>query len=100
MKPLAFVLLSSCTLLIPQTPLSPQAEGVHRTYDAKALPSCKFVSELRVTPPYISDEDVVIQFRNQAAGLGADTIFVSRDPHVTYQAQAYTCKGVPLQDAR
>jgi hypothetical protein len=69
--------------------LAPGAERVRLTKSAADVASCKPVGNVKA--PSDSPPDFVATIRNQAMGLGANTIFVTRDINGPEEGVAYNC---------
>jgi hypothetical protein len=82
-----------CTLLLCAcTTMAPGAKEIPVTRNTSDVQSCKPVGSLHSVPPYIMPGDDLKQIRNQAVGLGADTILLTGPRLVSTAGVAYRCK--------
>jgi len=70
--------------------VAPQATGIRVTKVAADVASCTVLGTVKADPPYVGPNDAENQLRNQAAGLGADTLFIT-SMAVTATGMAYRC---------
>jgi hypothetical protein len=68
--------------------LAPGADQVRLTQNPADVASCKAVGNVK-TP--LSGVDAVPSIRNQAVGLGANAIFITRDLNGAMEGVAYHC---------
>ena len=71
--------------------LAPTAQGIPTTRDAAAVSNCKPVGNVASTPPYIWPGDDLKQLKNQAVGLGGDTVLLTGPRIISTQGIAYRC---------
>jgi hypothetical protein len=83
-----------CTLIMCGcTTMAPGAKEIPVTRNIADVQSCKSVGSLNSVPPYLLPGDDLKQLRNQAVGLGADTILVTSPRLVSTAGVAYRCKA-------
>jgi Domain of unknown function (DUF4156) len=72
--------------------LAPEAEQIKVTREAADVKGCKILGTVEAHPPYVGQQDGMNQMRNNAAGLGANILFVT-SYNVTATGMAYLCGG-------
>lgn len=72
--------------------VAPQAVGIRVTKVAADVAACAVLGTVKAEPPYVGPNDAENQLRNQAAGLGADTLFIT-SMGLTASGMAYRCEG-------
>jgi hypothetical protein len=72
--------------------LAPGADQVRVTKAPADVASCKAVGNVSGHPPYVSPTDAMHQLRNQAAGLGGDTLLVTSE-WTSVTGVAYRCRA-------
>lgn len=73
--------------------LSREAESIRVTDNADDVRQCKVLGAVDSRPPYIMPSDGVNQLKNEAAALGADTLFLTSGGVVRGKSgMAYRCK--------
>ena len=70
--------------------LAPGADQVHLTKSAADVASCKAVGNVK-TPQNDMGLDAEPSIRNQAVGLGANAVFLTRDLNGEMEGVAYHC---------
>jgi|HubBroStandDraft_6_1064221.scaffolds.fasta_scaffold279918_2 hypothetical protein len=83
----AALVLSGCTTM------APRADQVSIVTDPALVQHCAAVGNVTSTPPYVLPGDDLKQLRNQAAGLGADTVLRTGPRIVSTQGVAYRCRS-------
>jgi hypothetical protein len=73
------------------TTLAPTAVNISTTRDGAAVVNCQAVGNVASVPPYILPGDDLKQVKNQAAGLGGDTVLLTGPRLVSTQGIAYRC---------
>jgi hypothetical protein len=65
------LLIASCTTLVPQ------AQKIRVTDKSEEVANCQILGTVHSHPPYVMPSDGENQLRNNAAVLGADTLFLT-----------------------
>lgn len=84
---LSGVFTSACTTL------APKAQAVATTRDETVVTNCKAVGNVASIPPYILPGDDLKQIKNQAVGLGGNTVLITGPRLVSTQGIAYSCQS-------
>lgn len=75
------------------TTLAPEARNIRVTENDAEVAGCKVLGAVESHPPYGTPSDGMNQLKNQAAGLGADTIYLTaRGLMKGKSAMAYRCE--------
>jgi hypothetical protein len=85
----AVVAFGTATAACATVALAPGAERVRLTTNAADVAPCKAVGNVKALPGSSVDSEASI--RNQALGLGANTIFVTRYVSGSEEGVAYSC---------
>lgn len=83
--------LAALAALTACTTLAPGAKDVTVTRDPNQVAHCAAKGSLRSVPPYIAPGDDLKQLKNQAVGLGADTVLITGPRLVSTAGVAYRC---------
>ena len=70
--------------------LAPEAEKVRVTRNPDDVKGCRVLGAVEAHPPYVGQQDGMNQMRNNAAGMGANALFVT-SYNVTATGMAYRC---------
>jgi hypothetical protein len=87
------ILLLNALALAGCTTMAPHADQVAIVTDPIAVEKCSALGNVASDPPYIMPGDDLKQLRNQAAGLGADTVLRTGPRIVSTKGIAYRCRS-------
>jgi hypothetical protein len=85
----ALIAFAAVTAACATVTLAPGADRVRLTVNATDVSSCRAAGNVKAPPGSGFDSEATI--RNQALGLGANTIFVTRNVSGAEEGVAYNC---------
>jgi len=83
--------ISIAALALGCTTLSTQGDAVRWADHRSGVAACKSLGTVKATPPYAMPDDWKDELRNEAAKLGADTVYAESPGVGEAHGEAFVC---------